>query len=146
MAVLIQQMLSPDLSFIVHTVNPVTGNQNEIYIELAAGQGEALTDTAISGTPYRMIGHKDNGRIEINAFASLSSGLWPGPDGGLHRETINYAKIDFSTKAAIREAVGRRLTAISRYVEASLQGPQDLEGAIIGQDIYLLQARPQVVN
>ena len=146
MAVVIQQMLCSDFSFVMHTVNPISGNENEIYIEIAPGQGEALTDTALMGTPYRMTGHKINRNIKMNAFASLSYGLWPHPAGGLQRKTLAYSSIDLSTQRAGREALGKRLTQIGQLVETAFQGPQDIEGAAIGNDVYLLQARPQVMG
>lgn len=42
MAVLIQQQILSEFSFIIHTCNPMTKNQNEVYIELAVGLGETL--------------------------------------------------------------------------------------------------------
>mmetsp|Transcript_31201 Transcript_31201/g.47784 ORF Transcript_31201/g.47784 Transcript_31201/m.47784 type:complete len:99 (-) Transcript_31201:242-538(-) len=42
MAVLVQRMVDSEFSFIIHTTNPVTDNANEVYIELAVGQGETL--------------------------------------------------------------------------------------------------------
>ena len=42
MAVLVQQMINSEYSFIMHTTNPTNDNTNEVYIELACGQGETL--------------------------------------------------------------------------------------------------------
>jgi len=42
MAVLVQRMVESQFAFIIHTSNPITDNADEVYIELAVGQGETL--------------------------------------------------------------------------------------------------------
>ena len=42
MAVLIQEVVQPQYAFVLHTVNPVTGDAGEIYGELVCGLGETL--------------------------------------------------------------------------------------------------------
>ena len=77
------------------------------------------------------------------AFASFSEAIWPSPAGGTIRKIVDYSRIELSRDAATRKALGRRLHAISRFVEDALQKPQDIEGAVVGDEIYLVQARPQ---
>lgn len=42
MAVLIQQVVEADYAYVIHTVNPLTGNPDEIYGEVVLGLGETL--------------------------------------------------------------------------------------------------------
>ena len=49
MAVLIQQMLTPDFSFVLHTVNPLNRNVGEVYAEIAVGLGETLASAGERG-------------------------------------------------------------------------------------------------
>ncbi len=49
MAVLIQKMVLPEFSFIMHTINPVTYNTEEVYLELAVGLGETLAGAETPG-------------------------------------------------------------------------------------------------
>jgi alpha-glucan,water dikinase len=42
MAVLVQQVVQPRYAFVLHTVNPVSGDAGEIYGELVCGLGETL--------------------------------------------------------------------------------------------------------
>src|SRR5208337_4758814 len=81
MAVLIQEMLVPELSFIMHTWNPVTYNPDEVYIELAVGLGETLASAATPGSPYRMVCNKKTAETNMLSFASFSHALLPGPPG-----------------------------------------------------------------
>ena len=143
MAVLIQHMLVPEFSFIMHTANPVSRNPDEIYIELAVGMGETLAAAETPGIPYRMVCNKQTGEVRMLAFASFSHALWPDTPAGLLRKTIAYSAVRLSEDGAYRNLVGKRLGAIGRFVEKALGRPQDIEGGVSGDEIYLVQSRPQ---
>ncbi|MBW2317539.1 MAG: TIM barrel protein [Deltaproteobacteria bacterium] len=143
MALLIQQMLVADLSFIIHTVNPIDHNTNEAYVELAVGLGETLASGKSPGCPYRMLCDKNTGAVRMLAFASFSQALWPDLSVDLRAETIDYSKINLTIDEDFRNRLGGRLGAMSRFVEKALGGPQDIEGLVIDSKIYLVQARPQ---
>ena len=55
MAILVQRMVDSEVSFIIHSVNPITDDPSQVYIELAIGQGETLASANQTGTPYRLI-------------------------------------------------------------------------------------------
>jgi phosphoglucan,water dikinase len=143
MAVLIQQMLKPDLSFVLHTVNPLDGNPRELYAEAAVGLGEILASGTMRGNPYRFVCDKESGTLRMLAFANFSQALRPAAAGGVSRETVDYSRIPLSCDAAARKELGGRLARIGRQVEEALDGPQDIEGAVVGKEIYLVQARAQ---
>ncbi len=145
MAVIIQQMLRPDYSFVMHTVNPVTGNPDEIYLELVAGQGETLASARFPGTPYRMICDKKTGQPAMLAFANFSKALWAGSREGMTAKTVDYSACSLSTNQKVRTRMGKRLTAIGRLVEEAFGSPQDIEGAIVGDRVSLVQSRPQIL-
>ena len=46
MAVLIQRIVKAQYAYVVHTVNPTTGNESEIYVEACRGLGESLVSDA----------------------------------------------------------------------------------------------------
>jgi phosphoenolpyruvate synthase/pyruvate phosphate dikinase len=39
--------------------------------------------------------------------------------------------------------LGKRLAEVGHFVEKALQKPQDIEGAVVNNRIFLVQARPQ---
>ena len=39
--------------------------------------------------------------------------------------------------------VGRQLCQVAVTLEEAFGGPQDVEGAIVGQDVFIVQTRPQ---
>jgi phosphoglucan,water dikinase len=222
MALLIQELLSPDLAFVLHTVNPVTRDPHTLYGEIVLGLGETLVSAAAAGEPYRFTCTKQSGEVEILAFANFSKaarpvavgvsaavkpGILPGgsrlgqslnsgpestegrsldresasrkiPGGGtplstsgetrdatsktlsadispspllrgegrgeeLFYEIIDYSSINLSRDPAALESVCRRLCKIGSLVEQALAKPQDIEGVVIQDKIYLVQTRPQ---
>jgi phosphoglucan,water dikinase len=142
MAVLIQEMLAPEFSFVMHTANPINHDPNEVHVELAVGLGETLASGKASGRPYRMVLKKGAGAVRMLGFASFSQAIWPDAGGGLIRKTVNYATVPLSTNEDLRNRLGRRLGNIAELVEGSLKGPQDIEGLVLGDRIYLVQSRP----
>ncbi len=146
MAVFIQKMIVPEFSFIMHTVNPVTYNTEEIYIELAVGLGETLASAGAPGVPYRIVFNKQTKQARILAFASFSHALWPGPSGGIIMSTLDYSGISLSENRAYRDLMGRRLGSIGQFVEKTLGLPQDIEGVVLRDEVFLVQSRVQQVN
>lgn len=145
MAVLIQPVIPADISFVMHTVNPVSGNEDEILIELAAGLGETLVAGREPGSPFRMIYNKKTGVPEILSFASYSFRLQPAGPGGTIRERVDYSAIPFSRDGDFRQKLTKRIGESGGLVERALGKPQDIEGAVKGEEIYLVQARPQQI-
>ena len=143
MAVLVQELLDPDYSFVLHTVNPITHNPREVYAEIVIGLGETLASATTRGSPYRLVCDKQSGAVVTLAFANFSQASHPSPEGGLRRETVDYSRIALSFDADARARLGQRLSAIGSFVEQALGKPQDLEGAVVKGQIYLVQARPQ---
>jgi phosphoglucan,water dikinase len=143
MAVLIQQMVVPEISFVMHTVNPVAQHRDEVYVELAVGLGEALTSGKILGVPYRMVCNKHTGSVCMLAFASFSYAIWPGYSENLIQKTVDYSRTGLSKDKVFRNRLGGHLGAIGRFVEDSAGMPQDIEGLVLKDKIYLVQSRPQ---
>ena len=143
MAVLIQELIDPELSFILHTVHPVTANPREVYAEVVVGLGETLASAATRGTPYRLVCNKDSGRVVTEGFCNFSRVSRPGPGGGVRWETVDYSDAPLSRDAAARESLGRRLAAIGSLVEHAFGKSQDVEGAVLNNQIYLVQSRAQ---
>lgn len=60
MAVLIQEQLSPDTSFVLHTASPLGGDADVLVAELAVGLGETLA-SGTRGSPWRLAVDKASG-------------------------------------------------------------------------------------
>ncbi|XP_027934248.1 phosphoglucan, water dikinase, chloroplastic [Vigna unguiculata] len=146
MAVLIQEMLSPDLSFVLHTVSPTKQDNNLVEAEIASGLGETLA-SGTRGTPWRLSSGKFDGQVQTLAFANLSEELLvrgAGPaDGEVIRLIVDYSKKPLTVDSAFRRQLGQRLCAVGFFLERKFGCPQDVEGCLVGKDIFIVQTRPQ---
>ncbi len=143
MAVIVQRMLAPDFSFVVHTVNPSNGNHREIYLELVVGLGETLVSASNEGVPYRLISDKQSGSVTTVGFANFSHASETGPKGKIQKRILNYSAIELSRNSEARRTLGEKIAAVARRVEAHFHKPQDIEGCVVAHQIFLVQSRPQ---
>ncbi|QHO36485.1 Phosphoglucan, water dikinase [Arachis hypogaea] len=146
MAVLVQEMLSPDLSFVLHTVSPTEQDNNVVAAEIASGLGETLA-SGTRGTPWRISTGKFNGQVQTLAFANFSEELLvrgAGPaDGEVIRLTVDYSKKPLTVDPVFRRQLGQRLCSVGFFLERKFGCPQDVEGCLVGKDIFIVQTRPQ---
>ncbi|KAF3952214.1 hypothetical protein CMV_022209 [Castanea mollissima] len=146
MAVLVQEMLSPDLSFVLHTLSPTDHDHNSVEAEIASGLGETLA-SGTRGTPWRLSSGKFDGLVRTLAFANFSEELLvlgAGPaDGEVSHLTVDYSKKPLTVDPIYRRQLGQRLCAVGFFLEQKFGCPQDVEGCVVGKDIYIVQTRPQ---
>ncbi|KAL6504566.1 Phosphoglucan, water dikinase, chloroplastic [Orobanche gracilis] len=146
MAVLVQEMLSPDLSFVLHTLSPSDKDGNFVESEIASGLGETLA-SGTRGTPWRLSSGKFDGSVKTLAFANFSEemvvkGVGPA-DGEVVKLTVDYSGKALTVDPVFRREVGRRLGAVGFYLEGKFGCPQDVEGCLVGEDVFIVQTRPQ---
>ena len=156
MAILIQEQLFPTLSFVLHTTDPLSKDPNLLSAEIAPGIGETLA-SGTRGTPWRLTVNKQTSAVETKAFANFSSILMPKGAGGhgwtpleeanessLISKVADYSSLALSTEDENRELLGKRLLEVGKMLEAEFGGvPQDIEGALKDNDLYIVQSRPQ---
>jgi phosphoglucan,water dikinase len=148
MAVLVQELLSPELSFVLHTVSPIDHDKAVLQAELAVGLGETLA-SGTRGTPWRLSCNKFDGTVMTLSFANFSeqiavkNGSKDAADGSVVRQVVDYSSQPLSSDPVFREQVGQRLATVGFFLEQHFKAPQDIEGCIIGQDVYIVQSRPQ---
>ena len=168
MAVLIQQVVPADSAFVIHTVNPLTGRDDELFAEVVPGLGETL----VGNYPGRALGficNKTSLKPTIIAYPSKSHGLYGsgvifrsdsnGEDlegfagAGLYdsflaqppkERLLDYAQEPLVWDRAFRLQILRLITQLGLEVEQACGSAQDIEGAIQGKNCYLVQTRPQV--
>ncbi|XP_043719227.1 phosphoglucan, water dikinase, chloroplastic-like [Telopea speciosissima] len=146
MAILVQEMLSPELSFVLHTLSPTDRDNSLVEAEIAPGLGETLA-SGIRGTPWRLSSGKFDGKVTTIAFANFSEEMLvhgSGPaDGEVIRLTVDYSKKPLTVDPIFRQQLGQRLCAVGFFLEQKFGCPQDVEGCVVGTDIFIVQTRPQ---
>ena len=63
--------------------------------------------------------------------------------GNYALRTVDYAKQQLSISGDARGETGRKLAAVGQALQEAFDGPQDVEGAIVGGTVYIVQTRPQ---
>jgi len=76
MAVLMQELLSPTYSFVLHTASPMGNDPLTAEVEIAAGLGETLA-SGKRGSAWRLAVNKSTGQVRTLAFANFSEALLP---------------------------------------------------------------------
>ncbi|KAK3027339.1 hypothetical protein RJ639_041580 [Escallonia herrerae] len=145
MSILVQEMLSPHLSFVLHTLSPTDRDHSSVEAEVAPGLGETLA-SGTRGTPWRLSSGKFDGLVRTLAFANFSEEmvLGPGPaDGEVIQLTVDYSKKPLTVDPIFRRQLGQRLGAVGFFLERKFGCPQDVEGCVVGKDIFIVQTRPQ---
>ncbi|KAK4341488.1 hypothetical protein RND71_039989 [Anisodus tanguticus] len=146
MAVLVQEMLSPDLSFVLHTLSPTDNNHNFVEAEVAPGLGETLA-SGTRGTPWRLSSGKFDDTVKTLAFANFSEEMVVGgnspADGKVIHLTVDYSKKPLTVDPVFRRQLGQRLGTVGFYLERKFGSPQDVEGCLVGNEIFIVQSRPQ---
>ncbi|XP_074320699.1 phosphoglucan, water dikinase, chloroplastic isoform X3 [Silene latifolia] len=146
MAVLVQELLSPEISFVLHTLSPTDNNKDVVEAEIAPGLGETLA-SGTRGTPWRLLAGKFDGIVKTTAFANFSEEMVVSKagvgDGQVIQLTVDYSKKPLTIDPIYRRQVGQRLCAVGYFLERKFGGPQDVEGCLVGNDVYIVQTRPQ---
>jgi len=168
MAVLIQEVVDAEYSFVIHTANPLSGARDELYAEAVLGLGESLVSNQ-PGSALRFVCPKETLEPGILAYPSKSLGLYgkglifrsdsSGEDlagyagAGLYDsfmlEPPAQVRLDYAQEPLVRdESVLRQfavsLARIGLAVEAVFLCPQDIEGAFSRGRFWVVQSRPQV--
>lgn len=168
MAVLIQEVIEADYSFVIHTVNPSTGNRDEIYAEAVLGLGETLVAN-YPGRALSFTSRKGTHDPLILTFPSKSEGLYGsglifrsdsnGEDlagfagAGLYdsfmlppprKVPLDYTDEPLCWSEHFRKNLMVNIALIGTTVERVLGRPQDIEGAYSKGQFFVVQTRPQV--
>ena len=137
MAVVVQRMVPAEVSGVLFTANPASGNRDETIVEAAAGLGEALVSGEVTPESYRL----DRRRGGVTEFPpALPRDVGEAPDFAAMRPTA-----DSRARGArlLSEPLLRDLAALGQRVQAHFAGtPQDIEWAVDDGAVWLLQARP----
>ena len=168
MAVLIQQVIAADYAFVIHTVNPINGRDDEISAEVVPGLGETL----VGNYPGRSLGfvcRKTDLGLTLLSYPGKSLGLYGsgvifrsdsnGEDleryagAGLYdsflaeppeARLLDYTGDPLVWDRGFRDNMLSNIARIGLEVEQVCGSAQDIEGAVQQGDYYVVQTRAQV--
>jgi rifampicin phosphotransferase len=135
MAVVVQQMVSPDAAGILFTADPVTGNRKVAVVEAGFGLGEALVAGLVNADVYKV----RDGEITTKAVATKQLAIYALPAGGTQKQAIDPARQE---QPALTDAQAVQLAQLGRRIEAHFGCPQDIEWCLVDDGFQIVQSRP----
>lgn len=135
-AVVVQQLVAAEVSGVVFTANPLTGNRQEMMVSSTWGLGEGLVSGALDADTFIL---DTAGRTLSVSLADKGERILPAGSGGT--ETIGVAE-ELRGIATLDNGQLLELHRLATKVQDDAGMPMDIEFALAAGVIYLLQARP----
>ena len=137
MAVVVQKMVPSEVSGILFTANPATGERSEMIVNASFGLGEAIVGGEI--TPDTYIIDRDTLAVRETIIGSKEHMMVSAAGQGTDTRELSAAEREQSSLA---EPVLRELAQLAIAVERHFGQPQDIEWAVVNGTLSLLQSRP----
>ncbi|KAA8533188.1 hypothetical protein F0562_033279 [Nyssa sinensis] len=138
MAVLVQEIINADYAFVIHTINPSSGDASEIYAEVVKGLGETLVG-AYPGRALSFVCKKN----DLNSPQVL--GLYDSvPMDEEEKVVLDYSSDPLMIDNNFRQSILSSIARVGNAIEELYGSPQDIEGVVKDGKIYVVQTRPQM--
>ena len=137
LAVVVQTMVMADVSGILFTANPTTGDRGQMVINANYGLGEAIVGGLV--TPDTVVIDRGSGQIIESIIGSKETKIVVADAQGIGTQTVSNAQ---RQEAALSPDQVRVLVQSSEAIEGHFGSPQDIEWAFAGDELWILQSRP----
>jgi phosphohistidine swiveling domain-containing protein len=131
MAVLVQETVEADAAGVLFTMNPLTRDHDESCINVVPGLAEPLASGRVAGDVFTVTreGEVRERQIAEKTWMLTTAGTAPVPDKRRRAPSLDPWQL-------------RELARLGSRIEQHFGCPQDVEFAVAGQRICILQARP----
>jgi pyruvate,water dikinase len=136
MAVVIMGLVSSDTSGIAFTAHPVTGSLDTIVINSSWGLGEAIVSGRV--TPDSFLVTKGTWQIIEREIYPKEIATYPEGRGTADLP-VDRAK---RNQPSLTDPQVTEVAMLAAKVEVHYGAPQDVEWALEGDNLYVLQSRP----
>jgi pyruvate,water dikinase len=140
LGVVIQAMVPAEISGVLFTCNPLTGDSGEVVINASYGLGSSIVDGRVTPDTYRV--DKATGQLRDQVIGGKAQQTVLAPSGGVREVQVEPAERE---RAVLSEQQLLHLRELAGRIEEHFGGNRDVEWAIAGQQVFVLQARPIVV-
>lgn len=133
-AVVVQKMVPAAMAGVMFTANPVTGERGAMVVDANPGLGEAVVSGRVTPEHYvldrsgKVLGFTPGGREVVISVAA----------GGGTRERAGMP----GAKPGLAAGQLAELARLGREAQEHFARPQDMEWAVAGGVLYVLQSRP----
>ncbi|MDX1437282.1 MAG: PEP/pyruvate-binding domain-containing protein, partial [Anaerolineales bacterium] len=135
LAVVIQEMVQAEASGVLFTSNPLTGLRSETVIDATLGLGEALVAGLVEPDHYVVDHH--HGVVREKILGAKTVAIHGKEGGGVATHRLKPAG-----RQALPDDQILELSVLGQRIAALYGFPQDIEWAMAGDRIYILQSRP----
>ena len=138
MAVVVQPMVASEVSGVLFTANPTTGDRSEMIVNASFGLGEAIVGGEV--TPDTFIVDRDTLTTKETVIGTKELMIVSADDQGTSTRKLSNAE---RQQSSLAEPVLKELAQLATDVEQHFGGvPQDIEWALSEAKLSLLQSRP----
>jgi phosphoenolpyruvate synthase/pyruvate phosphate dikinase len=135
-AILVQQLVASDVSAVVFSANPVTGDRDEVMINASWGLGESIVGGTV--TPDTFIVRKSDVAVVQRVIADKQHMTVSAPGGTHEVETPRFLR----NISSLNDEQVIEMAKLALTLETTMEYPVDVECAYAGDELYLLQCRP----
>lgn len=136
MAVVVQQFIPADSAGVLFTADPVDGDRKQIVLNATWGLGEAIVSGQV--TPDTVVVDKLNWQI-VSRKTAPKRVMTVQTENGSAEQPVPQAK---QNQPVLIDETAVTLAKLGTNIEAHYGMPMDIEWAIAGSEIAILQARP----
>ncbi len=137
LSVVVQRMIEPEVSGIMFTADPVTGQRGIVSVDASYGLGEALVSGLVSADLYKV--DKQSQHLVAREIADKHLMIRSRPQGGVEQVALQGAE---RTRQVLDDVQVLELAATGTRIEAHYGQPQDIEWALARGRFFILQSRP----
>jgi len=138
LAVVVQRMIDSDKSGVMFSKDP-TMSTNHLIVEAVFGLGEGIVSGTITPDTYILSRNSDELKILSKTIGTKKVAITRNSAGDSQTVKLREEK---AKQQVLKEFEINRLAEIAIKLEEHYKKPQDIEFAIEGEGIYIVQTRP----
>jgi rifampicin phosphotransferase len=137
-AVLVQRMVDADVSGVAFSADPVSGRRSLAVVSAVPGLGTALVGGEAAADVFKV---NRTGKIVEREIArkNISHVFDAAADEGVSAVKVSEAE---GMKPSLTDEQAVAVAGLARHAAQVFGQPQDIEWAIKGEELFLLQSRP----
>lgn len=135
LSIVIQQMVIPEVSGIMFTAEPVSGNRTVVSIDAGFGLGEALVSGMVSADLYKV----KNDTVISKQISPKKLAIYSLAEGGTVTQELPPAQQE---KQVLTDQQIIAVAALGKKIEQHYSKPQDIEFCMASGEFFIVQSRP----
>ena len=135
LSVVVQEMVFAEMSGIMFTRDPISGNRTVTSIDASYGLGEALVSGLVSADFYQV----QSGQIIQKKISHKKLAIYSEPRGGTITKDLTP---DLGRAQALPDERIIELWGLGQMIEKHYETSQDIEWAFANDKFYIVQSRP----